>query len=600
VQKETVKNESFLEQLLNSNLPADLKVKIYADYSQKYRHQNVPEHSEPPAPLLVPSVSDDTTRSIQNQDTISSVNIMETPNKEVPGSSHAHDDTGSSIGNDDASRNLRSGNLLKHVSLKKHKSLTSNKIVEKVDVPLKQNVQKLLVNVKQPFWSAQGKLLHDVGTSKRLRIPNTDIVALFSHLAHGKDNRPVNPPKGWDLFKEYITNPAFFTSTSAIRSKLPKERHQTGTGLRRWIKFFDGLNSCPGFVVSSYIYWTRLTASVHAATVIWLSCETTMKRAEENYLKNLYYGVENAESHTSFNALRRKLRQQNRQISDAELKEWLSQQPSYTSHHPVRSNFRRNRVIVHAVDELWEADLIDLQNISKSNLHTRFLLSVIDVLSKHAYIRPLKSKEGKNVANALTDILKEGRTPEQLSTDSGTEFFNHHVSKVLKTYDIHHFKSRSDNKCAVVERFNRSYKTRLFKYLDANNTSKYVHVLQLLTSAYNRSYHRSIKMQQSFISQKYKDATLGGQFDKFQCIGALPNYNVLMFSKTCIAFMYYIPAVLLIIYLPYYFTIYLSGSIAGFSYYLFCQIYVDSARRKCMTQAHRQTVLTLLAIMWKY
>src|SRR5277367_5063068 len=52
-----------------------------------------------------------------------------------------------------------------------------------------------------------------------------------------------------------------------------------------------------------------------------------------------------------------------------------------------------------------------------------------------------------------------------------------------------------DIKCAIVERFNRTLKSRMFKYFTAKGTRKYIDILDDLVVAYNSSHHRSINMR---------------------------------------------------------------------------------------------------------
>ena len=70
------------------------------------------------------------------------------------------------------------------------------------------------------------------------------------------------------------------------------------------------------------------------------------------------------------------------QISRNRIRLWLQKQDTYTLHKPVRYRFKRNRVIVGAIDEQWEADLVIMDSISKYNNGFKYILTVIDVLSK--------------------------------------------------------------------------------------------------------------------------------------------------------------------------------------------------------------------------
>ena len=80
---------------------------------------------------------------------------------------------------------------------------------------------------------------------------------------------------------------------------------------------------------------------------------------------------------------------------------------------PVRKKFDRRRDNVNGIDEIWAADLIDMQEFSKHNNGIKYLINVIDIFSKFVWIVPLKRKTGQEVANAFSRILKE-RKPSKM------------------------------------------------------------------------------------------------------------------------------------------------------------------------------------------
>ena len=173
-------------------------------------------------------------------------------------------------------------------------------------------------------------------------------------------------------------------------------------------------------------------------------------------------------------------------------KQWLQDQEVYSLHKPARKKgIQGNRTITSCVDAQWQADLADMQKVSKDNDGNRFLLTVIDVLSRYAWAVPIKDKRGETVINALREIFKSsGRFPQfLLQTDQGTEFFNPHMKKLASEYGFHHFHSDSDHKAALVERFNRTLKTYIYRYFTYKQTNRYVDVLPHLVDAYNRRIH---------------------------------------------------------------------------------------------------------------
>ena len=180
-------------------------------------------------------------------------------------------------------------------------------------------------------------------------------------------------------------------------------------------------------------------------------------------------------------------------ISLRRAKRILAHELGYTLHKPTRRHFPTLRVMVFGPDEQWAADLIDLQKLKRENKGTNYLLTVVDVFSKYAWVVPIKQKTGPQVAQALATLFKTNkRSPQKLQTDDGKEFYNKHVTKVLKDHDVHHFSTSGDTKASVVERFNRTFKERLYRYMTTYNTLKYLSSLPKLVDGYNASFHRSI------------------------------------------------------------------------------------------------------------
>ena len=105
-------------------------------------------------------------------------------------------------------------------------------------------------------------------------------------------------------------------------------------------------------------------------------------------------------------------------------------------HKPVRKHFQKRRVMVNKIDEIWAADLVEMQKISRDNKGYKYLLTVIDVFSKYGWIWPLKNKTGLEVENAFKNIFAKGRVPEKIWIDKGKEFYNQHVKKLLEKLNI--------------------------------------------------------------------------------------------------------------------------------------------------------------------
>ena len=74
------------------------------------------------------------------------------------------------------------------------------------------------------------------------------------------------------------------------------------------------------------------------------------------------------------------------------------------------------------------ANLADMQSISKFNKGFKFLLCIIDIFSKYAWVIPLKDKKDVTITNAFQTILKESnRKPNKIRVGKGSEFYNRSV-----------------------------------------------------------------------------------------------------------------------------------------------------------------------------
>ena len=179
-------------------------------------------------------------------------------------------------------------------------------------------------------------------------------------------------------------------------------------------------------------------------------------------------------------------------VSKKRVKEWSLAQPTYTLHRQARKRYPTRAYIVSGVDHQWQVDLCDMQLLARQNRGYRYILTVIDIMSRYAWARPLKSKRGAEVAKAFQNIFREKRIPRRIQSDQGKEFENVHVRALFSEHGIELFSVKSAFKAAIVERFNRTLKTRLWRYFTAYNTKKWIDILQDIVHSYNRRKHRTI------------------------------------------------------------------------------------------------------------
>ena len=180
--------------------------------------------------------------------------------------------------------------------------------------------------------------------------------------------------------------------------------------------------------------------------------------------------------------------------TEKQVENWLKKREAYTLHAPIRKRFTRNYYKVSKIDDLWQADLCDMRELAEYNDQYKFILTVIDVFSKYAWAIPLTDKSAKTIKLAFDVIFRE-RRPDHLQSDKGKEFTNATVQALFKFHNINFYTTQNpDVKASVVERYNRTLKTYMWRYFTHNQTRRYVNVLDDLVYAYNHRTHSVIKM----------------------------------------------------------------------------------------------------------
>ena len=164
-------------------------------------------------------------------------------------------------------------------------------------------------------------------------------------------------------------------------------------------------------------------------------------------------------------------------------------------HAPVKKKFQRRHVVSYGNDDVWSCDLVEMQEWSKQNKGFRYLLNIIDVQSKFAWSVPLLDKTANTVLDAFKKVVKNsGKTPRHLWVDEGKEFYNFKMDFWTKENNIIRYSTHGEHKSAVVERFNRTLKQKMWKMFTAENTRKWIDKLDELMHEYNNTVHSTINM----------------------------------------------------------------------------------------------------------
>ena len=144
----------------------------------------------------------------------------------------------------------------------------------------------------------------------------------------------------------------------------------------------------------------------------------------------------------------------------------------------LKRNFQRGRVIVSGIDDQFDADLAALTYYSDDNDGYKYLLVVIDIFSCYARVQPLRDKTAPQIVSAFDKIIGGGRIPKRLRTDAAKDFTSEKFQKCVKEKNIVHFVTHNEKQANYVERFIKTLKSRISRYMIDKNSHRYIDVLQ--------------------------------------------------------------------------------------------------------------------------
>ena len=134
-------------------------------------------------------------------------------------------------------------------------------------------------------------------------------------------------------------------------------------------------------------------------------------------------------------------------------------------HKPIIRKFKRRKVCSSHKDNIWGVDLADMPLISKFNKGIKYLLCVIDLFSRYAWVIGQKIKKKIVLLKGFQSILnKSGRKPNKIWLDDGSEFYNYKFKSFLKENDVEMYSTFNEGKSVVAERFIKTLKKNLLTH----------------------------------------------------------------------------------------------------------------------------------------
>ncbi len=221
-----------------------------------------------------------------------------------------------------------------------------------------------------------------------------------------------------------------------------------------------------------------------------------------DFLSDIYYSPENPYSFGGVEKLYTASEKAGKSYSRKSIQKWLEGEDSYTLFKQRRTRYPTRRTVARNVDEYHQCDLAQVSNVSEHNDGVTFLLCVVDVFSRFSFVRPLRTKTGPEVKTAFESIYSGpgARVPIALASDKGSEFLAKPVQMYFKKMGIHHFTLQNRNKAGICERYIKTLKSKIQKFMDARGDYRYIDTLEDFVSAYNAAPHSSVGMAPKDVS----------------------------------------------------------------------------------------------------
>lgn len=195
----------------------------------------------------------------------------------------------------------------------------------------------------------------------------------------------------------------------------------------------------------------------------------------------------------AFTGLRGFLENRSNKVGDKEqVVDALSALPTFTLHRRARKRYPRRKVFVPKIGNQFSADLLYVHQWKRQNKGVKFIVTAIDDFSRYGYMVPIRDKKQQTVIDALDLIFQTaGVFPKYLMTDKGTEFTGRAAQKYFKSKGIHHFHTGSVQHIPILERWHRTIRERLMRYMHHAKTKKYLDALEKIVHGYNNTVHSS-------------------------------------------------------------------------------------------------------------
>ena len=169
----------------------------------------------------------------------------------------------------------------------------------------------------------------------------------------------------------------------------------------------------------------------------------------------------------------------------------------------------------------FQVDLIFYEAYKRQNSNYIGAFIAVGIVNRYGYGYPIKSKSAEEINRVMNvfiaDVDRHAQKLYAIETDSGTEFLNSKVQKTLQDHGIVHYPKETGQHTSLgkIDRFSRTIKQYISRYMVANNTARWVDVFPDLIKNYNSSYNTALGTTPNDLSDKKEKRILQDTVDDF-------------------------------------------------------------------------------------
>ena len=211
-------------------------------------------------------------------------------------------------------------------------------------------------------------------------------------------------------------------------------------------------------------------------------------------------------------------------LSKKKVETYLSQTDAHTKYKNPRKSFPRLKVQAFDINEIWSIDVAYMDKLAKYNNGIKYLLVAVDVLSRFLRVEPMKTKSASDTTRAIKRMITKV-APRKVWSDKGSEFKgefrNFCQSKGIQTYNTH-----SETKSAFAERYIRTLKNIIYKYLEKKWSYHYIKKLPDFVGTINSRVNRSIGLAPKKVTPKDVPKLISRTADESFNLSKVPKFKI--------------------------------------------------------------------------